>query len=149
MVQSQVVSITPAQHADAHRIGGTDPLTGAVGIDGLGLTWDGTEVVPTNLVGAWTDIDLSAIVGAKRTLVILRVNNDAAATMTVGFRPKGDTDDMGSGTQGGAHFVKLSSVADEAGIAICYTNAAGVLQYISVAGVRIATIDLIAWGNLA
>ena len=32
MVESTVVGITPAQHADQHRTGGSDPLTGEVGI---------------------------------------------------------------------------------------------------------------------
>lgn len=35
MVQSNVTSISPATHADQHRTGGTDPLTGAVGIDAM------------------------------------------------------------------------------------------------------------------
>lgn len=35
MVESQVVSVTPATHADNHRTGGTDPLTGAVGINAM------------------------------------------------------------------------------------------------------------------
>lgn len=35
MVESHVISVTPAKHADEHRTGGTDPLTGAVGINSL------------------------------------------------------------------------------------------------------------------
>ena len=35
MVKSQCISITPATHADRHRHGGDDPLTGDVRIDAL------------------------------------------------------------------------------------------------------------------
>ena len=35
MVKSSITSITPAQHADKHLHGGTDPLVGDVRIDGM------------------------------------------------------------------------------------------------------------------
>ena len=37
MVNSTSISITPSKHADRHRTGGDDALTGAVGIDGISV----------------------------------------------------------------------------------------------------------------
>lgn len=46
MVQSSTISITPATHADNHRTGGTDPLTGIVGINSLFVN-AAKDILPT------------------------------------------------------------------------------------------------------
>ena len=140
MVQSQVVSITPAQHADAHRIGGTDPLTGAVGIDAIPMAYDGTVIHSGVLTSpAWTEIDLSAIVGARRALVVLLVQNNAAANVNLTFRPAGHADIFVSDITKacGNQFIALTNVADKAGIVTLYTSAAGKIEYQAAAGYNV------------
>ena len=92
MVNSQVTSITPASHADRHRHGGADPLTGNVDINTLFAhgscdvtLWKGVNH------GAWTDIDVSSTVGNKISILILKILNNTAGVCSGALRAKGDT----------------------------------------------------------
>ena len=130
MVESQVISITAANHADEHRHGGDDPLTGDVRINIL------TDGVITNVfTGAspvvWADLDLSAVVGAATRLVGLRIKNTTGVDY-VGFRTKGDTDtylynnNVPMGVQGGwnpqASYMVYIVLTDVSGIVQWNTN---------------------------
>ena len=95
MVKSSTTSITPAQHADRHRVGGGDPVTGNVDIDNLFWTEDNTEVYTGSFSTAWTECDLSAIIGARVRLVHLEFTSDAGSiyvrTMGSIFTPKAES----------------------------------------------------------
>lgn len=43
---------------------------------------------------AWTDLDLSAVVGHRKALVILKVKFGSSGTGAIGFRKKGDVDEF-------------------------------------------------------
>lgn len=64
MVQSSSISITPAQHADNHRTGGSDPLTGAVGIDAMAPLAHYTS----HAEGGTDDLDLGGYVVSDTVL---------------------------------------------------------------------------------
>ena len=81
MVDSQVTSITPATHADRHRHGGADPLTGDVRIDDMFpsggiIMWSGAIV---DIPSGWTicdgtsstpDLRDSFVIGAGTTYAV-------------------------------------------------------------------------------
>jgi hypothetical protein len=77
MVQSQTTSITPSIHADTHRTGGTDPLTGVVGInslmkdyaEGISLTTDSGWTTPASDLTKATDGDNDTHTGEAITAV--------------------------------------------------------------------------------
>ena len=127
MVNSSSISITPSQHAARHVVGGADPL-----IDPL-LLHDGGEVVCRATAAApntWTDLDLSAIVGANLSYVDLIVrNNNAGSEIIIGVRPKGSTFEfsIASGKHG-THVVHIAAGADKYGRFSCMTDANGVVQ---------------------
>ena len=144
MVQSQVVSITPAVHADKHRHGGTDPLTGDVRIDGLGFQFDGSEIVASPFVATtWTNVDISAITGAHRILALVRFNNDAAVAVNIAFRAGGETDWMIQSPDV-ANQGSIAAGVTAAGYIWVITNAAGEFEYYANGG-YVATLALVAW----
>lgn len=67
MVESSMISITPATHADRHRTGGADPLTGDVGINGLSVIRS-EGILPT-ITPTWTTpaSDLANITDGDRS----------------------------------------------------------------------------------
>jgi len=62
----------PKAHASSHQAGGSD----AINVGTLpGIGWAGTQVYSGTAPTSWTDLDLSSVVGSRRTLVILNVKN--------------------------------------------------------------------------
>lgn len=94
MVISQTTSITPSTHADTHRTGGTDPLTGAVGIDVIphGATHEGGG--SDSIIGIYainSDIlkaNNSVKTGTNAAYTLLKamtLTNTPAATLSIAF----------------------------------------------------------------
>ena len=145
MVESQVVSVTPATHADQHRNGGSDPLTGDVRINKLSSpVYSGASVYSgAGSNTAWVDLDLSAIIGAKETLVILGFDQTVADTHGA-LRTNGDVMDYYIGTVNdagaGSGYFTTSGVT----VLVTMSDAAGIVEWIS-AGVNNIEIFLIAY----
>ena len=94
-------------------------------------------------VAAWTDLDLSAIVGARSALVILKAYNPNAAVKHFVFRPNGETELVNYSS----HLMGIyQASALGFGSVLCYTDDAGILEWmyqqISQAGV---IIDVMAF----
>lgn len=77
--------------------------------------------------GAWTDIDLSSVVGSAQVLAILRVMG-ATATRHWSFRPNGDSSDynMSSDNKWGANSMYTTG---KYGIIIVPTDSSGIIEY--------------------
>lgn len=92
---------------------------------------------------AWTDLDLSAVVGANHALVILRCYNADASARSFAVRPKGETECSFNTSDA---FYKSSPSASSYCELITYTDAAGIIQWwyaqVDVAGI---TIDVVAY----
>ena len=95
---------------------------------------------------AWTDLDVSAVVGEKVSFVILRCYNADAAARYFFFRPDGETEWSVVATGGMLNFMTCHVGATDFGVAACFTSALGVLEWSynmpDEAGV---TIDVIGW----
>lgn len=157
MVESSSISITPASHAEQHRHGGDDPLTGEVLIDNVPTAFENNaEVFSGASPAAYADLDLSAIVGAVRALVVLEVySNQNSVDDCYTFRPKGSTYDYhqtvaGLGL-GGCSVVDLkdNAASPEAGIAICITDSSGFVQWYAATGGEQTKVVLLGYIILA
>lgn len=129
MVESQVVSVTPALHSNNHRHGGSDPLTGDVRINSL-VDGEGTVVFNDTSVAGWTDLDISAVVGARCVFAILSVHNsDGASNNFAVTRQKGSTDDIDITAENTRSAINLAIMrpGDDSELA-CYTDSDGILQ---------------------
>ena len=59
-----------------------------------GYAYSGSSAYSGAAPTSWTDLDMSAIVGSIRAIVLLKVtNNSTTSTRTYAFRPNGDTDE--------------------------------------------------------
>lgn len=154
MVKSNTTSITPARHADRHRHGAADPLTGDVRIDGINqCQTSATEVFNGNAPLAWTDLDLSAVIGANTTLVMLYVfNNNPTTNNGMAFRPKGNTytcSPFGS-SYNGANKCNLNDSTSnyEGAMVMAVTDANGIVEWIGQATLA-TVITLIGYATLS
>ena len=86
-------------------------------------------VNPTPNPAAWTELDLSAYVGANRALVVLKaLNNEAAAKINFAVRPNGDASNFWAGScNDAAH--KADILEQTAIIVVCETDAAGIIEW--------------------
>jgi len=106
---------------------------------GATLTVAETEVFDGNSPDAWTDLDLSAVVGANPALVLLKIYAD---NRTFAVRKNGDTDEFyvaapdgaSAGVQGGTIHMAL----------LVATDAAGIIEWIC-SGAVATTVDIIAY----
>ena len=135
MVKSQTTSITPAQHAARHAIGGADPLVNPLLLHGSrheiggddvfnGIVQDGSAVAVltnTSSVGAYTDIDCSAVCGAAIHTLFLRIFGHANCYFA--FRENGSAVDPYSADN--AHFIGI----DKTCYAMITTDAAGIIEW--------------------
>lgn len=76
----------------------------------------------------YTDLDLSAVVGAVQRMVYLKVVSSVGTGMRFAFKPKGDTSTY-SATMSGANTGTLSSTAGDAVFFLVKTDTAGVVQW--------------------
>lgn len=87
-----------------------------------------TSVFNANSPAAWTDLDLSAVVGSNKALVTLKIKNNSgdASTSTYQARPNGDTDSPNFGMTTSNNGL----VSDGAVVFVqVYTDAAGIIEW--------------------
>ena len=107
-----------------------------------------TQVFAANTPGAsaWTDLDLSAVVGARNALVVLRWQCAQGNAATF-FRRRGDTDDqyMAAPTMAiGASGLRVDT-AGVFGTVVVPTDSGGWIEWKSSAVTQACTIDVIAF----
>lgn len=116
-----------APHHVSHESGGSDVVAVPVSVvDGE------TSVHSGSSPAAYTDLDLSSVVGAVSSLVFLKVVNGSVAPNGFSFRRKGDTspgDPDGVGT--GINVVRLVGGVGNAQYVFCVSDSAGVVQWIA------------------
>ena len=123
-----------------------NPISGGGG-SGVALTYSNAEVFSGASPTAWTDLDLSGIVGAKRTTLWVKI--EAAADMNAtAVRTNGDTDE----------FHSVTAEANASGCALGHhdagthlvlkvvTDAVGVIEWITETS-QTATVDVIDYLN--
>lgn len=92
---------------------------------------------------SFTDLDLSAVVGAKFALVLLKINRDGATGRDYGFRRNGETEfDAVSYIMGA--FACNSGGTYKFGMVLVYTDAAGIVEWMSDSTDAV-TVDVIAY----
>jgi len=139
---SRLAKITTGQYLKATATGyeGATPATGAT------LTLCNTEVynaTPTEDV--WTDLDLSAIVGANPAVVFLRIYSPYAGGQYFNTRPNGETEAM-SYSPGMCWGILLNE--GEFGITMGITDSAGIIEFhASRTNPSNITIDIIGYIN--
>jgi len=93
---------------------------------GAMLTFDGSTKVVTSDTTTWTDLDLSAYVGANRAIVCLRIDKIGGATYTWAFRRNGDTDEHYDTATYAMNVPRLA--ASDSCYVIVHTDANGVIE---------------------
>lgn len=89
--------------------------------------WD--EVYHANSPIAYTDLDLSSYIGAKKSIVLVQIFNNSgdATALAVYFRQNGDTTNQGGG---GANTILSTELPDQyACYLVCATDENGVLEW--------------------
>lgn len=142
MVNSQTTSITPATHADRHKHGGADPLTGDVRVD----TYMHLDQVINNVIipAAYTDIDVSTYIKPGQHMLFMKVVCSALSRVTI--RPKGDVNEwLTDNVDVTAGAACVYCTAGEAFHMIQVTDANGVIQ---VKGNNVATVTITLLGYI-
>ncbi len=132
-------------------VNGVAPALSAANLNNLETQYDKAKVIvaETEVFNgnspnpfAWTDLDLSAVVGANHALVLLKFRNENGAAKNTAFRPNGDTDSSfrsigcAAGNAGGNLFAHF----------IITTDAAGIVEWIyEQAAEAGTTIDVVAY----
>jgi len=102
------------------------------------LKFPGTVV--HNAIGpaAWTDLDLSAVVGSRKALVVIRSLNGSGGNSHIYSRTNGDTLNKTDGIS-----IVLSQLSGRDDLLVVYTDASGIIEwYVSnVAGTHTLTVE--------
>ena len=137
MVNSHTTSITPAQHATRHSVGGADPLVDPLllhhtqheagntdALEGIAVAGSGVAVFDgTTASNAWVDLDLSSVVGSRSALVFLRVK-PVGGTLYLGAKPHaGDGAPTDGGSACGTTFARVEN--GESSMLITQTDSSG------------------------
>lgn len=98
------------------------------------MFFDTTQVFAgTAPTGAWTDLDLSAVVGSRQATVLLKIRNqEAAADGWCAFRKNGDGQDFtpsGTGVIGHVSTVVLKTGTSTSSYVLIITDAAGIVEW--------------------
>ena len=97
--------------------------------ESVNLTFNTTKVFNSTAPTTWTDLDLSATVGADQVVACLRVRNNAAGSVNYYFRRNGET--LATGVEGSTAFILTQ---DQIMYAIVPTDTAGVIEWLASAG---------------
>lgn len=94
-------------------------------------THSGTQVFSGTSPTSWTDLNLSSVVGSARSLVLLKVLLSSATVSNIAFRTKGETADVGYGSNAsfGAGCTAMTIENTRIGYAILETDASGYVQW--------------------
>lgn len=101
------------------------------------MYYSGAQVYSGNSPTSFTDLDLSAKIGAVRALVFLKVKPTGGG-IEVKFRPNGDSDDIGN--EAGATYLgggasAATIVQNRVAYLVCMTDGAGVVEWDSAGAV--------------
>ncbi len=115
----------------------------AAGGGGASLTVAETEVFNDTSPTSWTDLNLSATIGAQASLVLLKVFSTGVGLYA--FRKNGDTDNFyaNTSTPAGCAMVDIPPVEKHM-VIIVATDAAGVIEWIAE-NAQTTTLDIIAY----
>lgn len=98
---------------------------------GASVSWHNALVLdaaPT--AGAWTDLDLSATVGAKTTLCILGIAYDTNDIGNFCIRANGDTKEyFVAANEMATHGSDTTTTAGGFRVILCFTDSAGIIEY--------------------
>lgn len=107
-----------------------------------------TEVFNGTAPVAWTDLDLSSVIGATTRVVLLKLY-DSSAVSSYYLRPNGDAggyDLPSPGTVGvGVQATRLTSTGGNAQMLICKTDSAGVIEHYGSGGGTVKIAVLAYW----
>lgn len=115
----------------------------AIVVPGAALVITEIEVFNGASPTVWTDLDLSAVVGANPALVVLKVYT-GGASRDIAFRKNGDTDqfyDTDTTSARGAALVFTKPFC----VVIVATDADGIVEWITDVSYATTTIDVIAY----
>ena len=114
---------------------------------GASLTVSETEVFSGTSPNpsAWTDLDISAVVGSNVALVLLKILNPDGGAQAVGFRVNGDADESFDTANRG-----MSSNGDvgngKYAYAVVATDSSGILEWrFEAVDIANITIDVVAF----
>jgi len=94
-----------------------------------GWVHSGVKVVDNELTPtSWTDLDLSGVVGAQNTFVLLKLKNRNANAVNIRIRCNGDTDESSWLSVTGVNQCNLPAQNDTAYL-VCETDEAGVIEW--------------------
>jgi len=98
-----------------------------------GVYFPNTEVFDGNAPSSYTDLDLSAVVGANSAMVYLRVKHCANLYDIYYFRVNGETEGVSVGTTYAIGGVSVCDPAGDGGIeyVIVVTDSAGIVEWLS------------------
>ena len=145
MVKSQTTSITPAQHAARHAVGGADPFIHAAqhqiggGDEHTACRYSGANVFNAGAPAVYTALDLSGVIGANRALVYLHVT--AGDNYDYSFRTNGDT--VAGNTLGNCEFSNILSPGHA--VFLVMTDAAGIIEWEGNSAVTNTVITLLGY----
>ena len=89
-----------------------------------------TQVFSGTSPTTYTDLDLSAVVGAVQRVVMLRIVSSVGTSMRFGFKRKGDAGTYSASEQSASHAV-ISSTAGDSVYVVTTTDASGVIQWVT------------------
>jgi len=137
MVESNVSTIPKGKHASEHALGGIDEIEGRI-------TLCDTEVFSGNSPNpaAWTDLDLSAVVGANPALVVLRFYNSLEGNTFFTTRPNGETEFHNSAQIG---FTSCLVQDTDFCLVLVFTDSNGIIEWYTGGQGVAATIDVVAY----
>lgn len=96
---------------------------------------------------AWTDLDLSGVVGAKQTLVLLRVTQASGAAKGISFRRNGETEIAQANSTGQRGLSNNLCVSAAPTWCLAQTDANGICEwYIDDNSVTVV-IDVVTYVN--
>lgn len=92
---------------------------------------NGVEVYNAQAVVAWTDLDLSATIGAKASLVYLGVTRGGMDPGKVSFRKNGNTEDYSFPVDNDGSVASVDPTNAHYMVAIVPTDSAGIIEHIA------------------
>ncbi|MCK5644773.1 MAG: hypothetical protein KAJ19_28495 [Gammaproteobacteria bacterium] len=107
-----------------------------------------TQVHNAAVPATFTDLDLSSVIGAHPSLVLLKVASPDANPRAYAFRRNGDTDDSDLSDPEEFHCSGVRHTqANKWGFVMVATDNAGIIEW-KCASTSSTTVDVVAWINL-
>jgi len=109
------------------------------------LTVSETEIFNGTAPTDWTDLDLSAVVGANSAMVLLKISNPTLQLGNTAVRKNGDTDDFLVGAAGGGCAAIINSAATYFNVVLVTTDTSGIIEWKATAARAGTTVDIMAY----